>query len=112
MIDRISPFEKGGRGDLMQSIPQTNPPRSPFFKGGSGPLIFVALRTTVVTLVLTGMVYPLVITGISQALFSHRANGSLVTDDSGQVVGSALIGQRFSNPAYVWSRPSAAGTNG
>jgi K+-transporting ATPase ATPase C chain len=58
------------------------------------------------------MAYPLVITGISQALFSHQANGSLVTDDSGQVVGSALIGQSFSNPAYVWPRPSAAGATG
>jgi K+-transporting ATPase ATPase C chain len=54
----------------------------------------------------------LVITGVSQALFSHRANGSLVTDESGQVVGSALIGQSFSNPAYLWPRPSAAGANG
>jgi K+-transporting ATPase ATPase C chain len=75
-------------------------------------LILVALRTTLVTLLLTGVAYPLVITGLSQALFSHRANGSLVTDESGRVVGSALIGQSFSNPAYVWSRPSAAGTDG
>src|SRR5262245_24098345 len=75
-------------------------------------MILVALRTTVVTLVLTGLVYPLVVTGLSQALFRHQANGSLVTDESGRMVGSELIGQSFTNPAYLWPRPSAAGNAG
>jgi K+-transporting ATPase ATPase C chain len=70
---------------------------------------FIALRTTVVTLVLTGLLYPFVITGLAQVLFPWRANGSLVTDEQGQAVGSELIGQGFVHPAYFQSRPSAAG---
>jgi len=72
----------------------------------------IALRTTVVTLVLTGIIYPFVVTGLVQLLFSNRANGSLVTDEQGQVIGSELIGQGFSNPAYFQPRPSAAGEKG
>ena len=72
----------------------------------------VAIRTTVVTIVLTGLIYPYVMTGLAQVLFPWRANGSLVTDDKGQVVGSELIAQSFSNPAYLQPRPSAAGQNG
>jgi len=67
-----------------------------------------ALRLAVVTLVLTGVVYPLVVTGISTVLFPRQSAGSLVTDDGGQVVGSALIGQQFETPGYFHSRPSAA----
>jgi K+-transporting ATPase ATPase C chain len=72
----------------------------------------IAIRTTVVTLVLTGLVYPFVMTGIAQILFPWRANGSLVTDEKGEVVGSELIAQRFTDPAYLQPRPSAAGENG
>jgi len=70
---------------------------------------FVALRVTLVTLVLTGLVYPLAMTGVAQALFHDRANGSLVRDEKGAVVGSELIGQAFAMPAYLQGRPSAAG---
>jgi K+-transporting ATPase ATPase C chain len=75
-------------------------------------LIAIALRTTLVTLVLTGLAYPLAMTGAAQMLFPYRANGSLVTDAHGTVVGSELIGQAFSRPEYLWPRPSAAGANG
>ena len=68
------------------------------------------LRTAVLMLlaltVVTGLAYPLVVTGIAQAVFPHQANGSLVVND-GKVVGSALIGQAFDDPKYFWSRPSA-----
>jgi K+-transporting ATPase ATPase C chain len=57
---------------------------------------------------LTGVVYPLLVSGIAQALFSDAANGSLIERD-GKMVGSALIGQPFSDPKYFWGRPSATG---
>ena len=71
----------------------------------------VALRMTVVTLVLTGFAYPLFMTGVAQAAFPHRANGSLVTVD-GRLVGSELIAQGFKKPGYFQPRPSAAGNDG
>jgi K+-transporting ATPase ATPase C chain len=57
---------------------------------------------------LTGVVYPLAVTGIGQLLFAHTANGSIVTVN-GKPVGSALIGQQFSSPGHFWGRPSATG---
>jgi K+-transporting ATPase ATPase C chain len=56
---------------------------------------------------LLGVVYPLLIGGISAIAFPAQANGSLIRDGSGKVVGSELVGQPFDNPAYFWSRPSA-----
>jgi len=58
--------------------------------------------------VLTGVVYPLAVTGVSQLLFPQAANGSIVKVN-GKAVGSALIGQQFSSPGYFWGRPSATG---
>jgi K+-transporting ATPase ATPase C chain len=74
--------------------------------------MIIAIRATVVTLVLTGLLYPFVMTGLAQMLFPWRANGSLVTDEKGQIVGSELIAQGFANPAYFQPRPSAAGEKG
>jgi K+-transporting ATPase ATPase C chain len=72
----------------------------------------IAIRTTIVTLVLTGLIYPFVMTGVAQVLFPWRANGSLLTDEKGGVIGSELIAQGFANPAYLQPRPSAAGEKG
>ncbi len=70
-----------------------------------------AITLTLGFALLLGIVYPLVLTGIGQALFPHQANGSLIVDH-GKVVGSELIGQGFASDRYFHGRPSAAGTNG
>jgi potassium-transporting ATPase KdpC subunit len=67
----------------------------------------IALRVTVVTLVLTGLLYPLAVTGAAQVLFPSRADGSLISE-GGEIIGSRLIGQAFTNPGYLQGRPSAA----
>lgn len=66
-------------------------------------LVILALLT-----ILTGVIYPLTVTGIAQLVFPHQANGSLIVID-GKVIGSELIGQQFDNPAYFWGRLSATG---
>jgi N-acetylmuramic acid 6-phosphate etherase len=65
-----------------------------------------ALILLVVLTVVTGVIYPVIVTVIAQVVFPHQANGSLIVKD-GKVVGSELIGQPFDDPKYFWSRPSA-----
>jgi K+-transporting ATPase ATPase C chain len=72
------------------------------------PAILVLAILTIVT----GVAYPAVVTAVAQAAFPNQANGSLVSTADGRVVGSSLIGQAFSDPRYLWGRPSAAGTDG
>ncbi len=71
-------------------------------------IIRPAVLMMVVMSVLTGVIYPLVITGLAQLAFPDQANGSLILED-GQPVASSLIGQPFGDPKYFWSRPSATG---
>jgi potassium-transporting ATPase KdpC subunit len=73
--------------------------------------LIVALKMTLATLILTGLVYPLAVTGAAQALFPRPANGSLVAVD-GRVIGSTLIAQPFKQSGYFQPRPSAAGNDG
>jgi len=72
--------------------------------------LLISLRVTIVLLLIVSGVYPLVVWGLSQAVFKHQADGSLVTNAQGQVVGSALLGQGFTKPEYFQPRPSAAGS--
>lgn len=58
---------------------------------------------------LTGVIYPALVTVVAQVFFADQANGSLIKDQQGQPIGSALIGQSFSDPKYFWGRPSATG---
>ncbi len=70
--------------------------------------IRIAILYTLVSAVLLGLGYPLLVTALAQGLFPHQANGSLIVRN-GQVIGSSLIGQSFTGPEYFHSRPSAAG---
>ena len=72
----------------------------------SAVLLFIVLS------VITGGIYPLVVTGIAQVGFPRQANGSLIVDKAGNVIGSSLIGQNFDAPEYFHPRPSSAGANG
>jgi potassium-transporting ATPase KdpC subunit len=73
--------------------------------------LLISIWFTLVTTALLGIIYPLVVTGIAQALFSRQANGDLI-HRGGQLVGSRILGQPFTAPGYFWSRPSAAGAAG
>ena len=71
-----------------------------------------AMRATLVTLVLTGLAYPLVTTAAAQVLFPAKANGSMLKDEAGSVIGSELLSQSVSAASYFQPRPSAAGDKG
>jgi K+-transporting ATPase ATPase C chain len=70
--------------------------------------LITAILMTLATTILLGIIYPLVITGLAQVFFHDKANGQLL-EVNGKTVGSRIIGQAFSGPAYFHSRPSAAG---
>jgi len=74
--------------------------------------LLTAVLMTIVTTVLFGLIYPLVVTGLAQVIFPEKANGQLIQRSDGTVIGSPLIGQPFSSPGYFRSRPSAAGVSG
>lgn len=74
--------------------------------------MYILIRNTLLSLlmftILTGIIYPLAVTGIAQVIFPEQANGSILMKD-GKAVGSRLIGQQFDDPKYFWGRPSATG---
>ena len=74
--------------------------------------LLTAILMTLVTTVLLGLIYPLVVTGLAQVIFPDKANGQLIRRADGTIIGSRLIGQPFTLPGYFRSRPSAAGANG
>jgi potassium-transporting ATPase KdpC subunit len=74
--------------------------------------LITAVLMTIVTTVLLGLVYPLVVTGLAQVIFPDQANGQLIKRGDGTIVGSRIIGQPFGGPGYFRSRPSAAGAAG
>jgi len=67
-----------------------------------------AILMVVLFSLITGLAYPLAVTGIAQVVFPHKADGSLMKDANGNVIGSEIIGQMFTDPKYFWGRPSAA----
>jgi K+-transporting ATPase ATPase C chain len=74
--------------------------------------LLISIWMTLATTVLLGIVYPLVVTGLAQLLYPRQANGELIRQPDGTVVGSSLLGQPFTSPGYFHSRPSAAGPAG
>jgi len=75
-----------------------------------GRQLMISIRITIVMLILVSCIYPLVVWGLSQAMFNHQANGSLVKDASGKIVGSSLLAQSFTKDQYFQPRPSNAGS--
>ena len=71
-----------------------------------GSIVRPAVTLFIILSVVTGLLYPLAVTGVAQTVFSHQANGSLITHN-GKAVGSELIGQSFTTPGHFWGRPSA-----
>lgn len=74
--------------------------------------LLTAILMTIVTTILLGLIYPLVVTGLAQVIFPDKANGQLIRRTDGTIIGSRIIGQPFSGPGYFHSRPSAAGAAG
>ena len=74
--------------------------------------LITAILMTIVTTILLGLIYPLIVTGLAQVIFPDKANGQLIKRGDGTIIGSRIIGQPFAGPGYFHSRPSAAGAAG
>lgn len=82
---------------------------APSWKSQIGPTLLPAIKMTLVLTAILGIGYPLLVTGLARLIFPKQAEGSLIRDAQGTVIGSRLIGQPFAGPGYFHSRPSAAG---
>lgn len=97
----------------MNNPVQKSSSPTPRVEGGTARVsIGIALRTSLVFIVLCGVLYPLVTTGVAQLLMPKQADGSLITDENGKVVGSELIGQNFTDPQFFHGRVSSIEYNG
>ncbi|MDQ6421717.1 potassium-transporting ATPase subunit KdpC [Paenibacillus sp. LHD-117] len=76
-------------------------------ESSGGSYLTVAIRASIVFIILCGIIYPLACTGLAQLFMPHQANGSLIENAEGQIVGSELIGQKFADPAYFHGRVSS-----
>jgi K+-transporting ATPase ATPase C chain len=102
----MSPISQSATGTLDRETANAAPRVEEKAHAGLASLVRPAAMLLLVFTLLTGLAYPVLVTGIAQVLFPSQANGSLIRD-GGKVVGSALIGQPFASPRYFWSRPSA-----
>ena len=90
------------------NTPTLNPSSIPAEAGDKAPVLRPALVLFALLTLVTGLLYPLLVTGVAQAVLTEEANGSVIVRE-GKTVGSTLIGQRFTQPGYFWSRPSSTG---
>jgi K+-transporting ATPase ATPase C chain len=98
-------------GPLYAEIMRVNPPDEMVENGlNIGRQLLVGLGMVLMMTLVTGIIYPLVVTGIAQVVFPSQANGSIAYDSKGQPVGSLLLGQVFTDTKYFYGRPSAGGT--
>jgi len=74
--------------------------------------LVTAILMTIITTILLGLIYPLIVTGLAQVIFPDKANGQLIRNADGTIVGSRLIGQPFTSPSYFHSRPSGVSNLG